>query len=58
MEALSPRDANIHMMAKQPAPKVKQPPPKMMNKEKDHPPPPPEEVQEPPSKHCSVIHLA
>ncbi|KAI9053507.1 hypothetical protein LZ554_002462 [Drepanopeziza brunnea f. sp. 'monogermtubi'] len=49
MEALSPRDANAQIRAKQPAPKAKQPPPKLTNKEKDHPPPPPSEVQEPPS---------
>lgn len=48
MEALSPRDANAHLRAKQPAPKSKPPVPKVAQKEKDHPPPPPPEVREPP----------
>ncbi|TAQ86051.1 hypothetical protein B7494_g5630 [Chlorociboria aeruginascens] len=49
MEALSPRDVNAHMRAKQPAAKPKTQPPKLMGKEKDHPPAPPAEVHEPPS---------
>jgi hypothetical protein len=48
MEALSPRDANAHMRAKQAASKLKPPVPKVSQKEKDHPPPPPAEVREPP----------
>jgi hypothetical protein len=48
MEALSPRDANAHLRAKQPAPKSKPPVPKAAQKGKDHPPPPPPEVREPP----------
>jgi hypothetical protein len=49
MEALSPRDTNSHLRAKQPAQKSKPPVPKLAQKEKDHPPPPPAEVREPPS---------
>lgn len=49
MEALSPRDANAHIRAKQPAAKPKVPAAKFSQKEKDHPPPPPAEVREPPS---------
>ncbi|PBP19576.1 cell cycle serine/threonine-protein kinase CDC5/MSD2 [Diplocarpon rosae] len=49
MEALSPRDANVHIRVKPPVSKARQPPPKLANKEKDHPPPPPEDVREPPS---------
>lgn len=48
MEALSPRDANAHLRAKQAAAKLKPPVPKISQKEKDHPPPPPAEVREPP----------
>ena len=48
MEALSPRDTNAHLRAKQPAQKLKPPVPKVSQKEKDHPPPPPAEVREPP----------
>lgn len=50
MEALSPRDANAQVRAKQPAQqKAKGPVAKLAGKEKDHPPPPPAEVLEPPS---------
>lgn len=48
MEALSPRDVNLHMKSKPPALKPK-PLSKFTQKEKDHPPPPPPEVREPPS---------
>jgi hypothetical protein len=49
MEALSPRDANAGIRAKQATTKSKAPPAKLPQKEKDHPPPPPENVKEPPS---------
>jgi serine/threonine protein kinase len=48
MEALSPRDANLHLR-KQLAPKPKAAAIKPMSKEKDHPPPPPPAVIEPAS---------
>ena len=56
MEALSPRDVNVHIKNKQSVPKAK-PPVKLTQKEKDHPPPPPSEVREPPSsdrKHGAI----
>ena len=50
MEALSPRDANAHILVKQQTQqKAKAPITRLTGKEKDHPPPPPPEVQEPPS---------
>jgi hypothetical protein len=49
MEALSPRDANVHIKPKQTTQKAKAPPAKPSTREKDHPPPPPAEVHEPPS---------
>jgi len=60
MEALSPRDVNAHIRAKQSAPKPSKPAAaKLSQKEKDHPPPPPAEVREPPSsdrKNGAVYH--
>lgn len=49
MEALSPRDANANIRAKQAVAKAEAPAAKLQQKEKDHPPPPPTEVLEPPS---------
>lgn len=49
MEALSPRDANVQVKAKQVTREAKAPPPPAFKREKDHPPPPPSEVCEPPS---------
>lgn len=58
MEALSPRDVNLHIKSKPPLPKTQsKPPAKLTQKEKDHPPPPPAEVREPPSsdrKHGAI----
>jgi serine/threonine protein kinase len=48
MEALSPRDANLHLR-KQPVTKPKAATIKPMTKDKDHPPPPPPAVLEPAS---------
>jgi hypothetical protein len=49
MEALSPRDTNAHIRAKQQTQqKAKGPLAKLTGKEKDHPLPPPTEIREPP----------